>query len=110
MLGRVVSATSLRAEQAQKLLEHIAACKLTVIICGDFKDTPNSYVYALLSTGFHDTFRQKALGLGTTFGGAMPLLRIDYILTEQNITTYSCRTARDADFSDHYPVFAALGI
>jgi endonuclease/exonuclease/phosphatase family metal-dependent hydrolase len=110
VLGRVGSATSLRAEQAQKLREHIAACKLPVIICGDFNDTPNSYVYSLLSDGFHDTFRQKALGLGTTFGGALPLLRIDYILTEKSITTFSCRTIRDGDFSDHYPVFAALGI
>ena len=110
VLGRVGSATSLRAEQAQKLREHIEACKLPVIICGDFNDTPNSYVYSLLSAGFNDTFREKALGLGTTFGGALPLLRIDYILTEKSILTFSCRTVREGDFSDHYPVFAALGI
>ncbi len=110
VLGRVGSATSLRAEQAQKLSEHIAACKLPVIICGDFNDTPNSYVYSLLSQGFHDTFRQKGLGLGTTFAGSLPLLRIDYILTEKSILTFSCRTIRDGDFSDHYPVFSALGI
>ncbi|MDX1912566.1 MAG: endonuclease/exonuclease/phosphatase family protein [Saprospiraceae bacterium] len=110
VLGRVGSATSLRAEQAQRLQEHIAACKHPVIICGDFNDTPNSYVYALLSEGFNDAFRQKALGFGTTFAGSLPLLRIDYILTEKSITTFSCRTLRDSDFSDHFPVFAALGI
>lgn len=110
VLGRVGSATSTRSEQAQKLREHIDACKRPVIVCGDFNDTPNSYVYSVVSSGLNDTFREKALGLGTTFGGALPLLRIDYILTEKSITTFSCRTIRDGDFSDHYPVFVALGI
>jgi endonuclease/exonuclease/phosphatase family metal-dependent hydrolase len=108
VLGRVGSATSLRSEQAQRLRDHINACKLPVILCGDFNDTPNSYVYALLSAGLNDTFRDKALGLGTTFAGVLPLLRIDYIFTERSLTTYACRTVR-GDFSDHYPVFVALG-
>ncbi len=110
VLGRVGNATSLRAEQAQRLREHIAACPHPVVVCGDFNDTPNSYVYATLSQGLSDTFRQRGLGLGTTFAGVLPLLRIDYILTEQSFTTFSCRTVRGGGFSDHYPVFVAMGM
>ncbi|MCC6279467.1 MAG: endonuclease/exonuclease/phosphatase family protein [Saprospiraceae bacterium] len=109
VLDKVGNATEIRAEQALRLREHIAACKYPVIVCGDFNDTPNSYVYALLSEGLDDTFREKGLGPGTTFAGVLPLLRIDYVLAEKSFTTYSCRVGRDSDFSDHFPVFVALG-
>ncbi|MEI6410749.1 MAG: endonuclease/exonuclease/phosphatase family protein [Bacteroidota bacterium] len=109
MLGKVSRATSIRAEQADMLRDHIAQCNHAVIVCGDFNDTPNSYVYATLSNGFKDTFREKALGFGTTFGGALPLLRIDYILTEPKMNTYACHTIHDANFSDHYPVVVEVG-
>lgn len=108
VLKRVGGATSVRADQAQRLREHIAASPNPVVVCGDFNDTPNSYVYTLLSGGLADTFREKGLGLGTTFAGALPMLRIDYILTEKSFTTYSCRVVRSGG-SDHYPVFSAIG-
>lgn len=109
VLDKVGNATGIRAEQAQRLRQHILACNHPVIICGDFNDTPNSYVYSLLSEGLHDTFRDKGLGLGTTFAGVLPMLRIDYVLAEKSFSTFSCRVGRDSDFSDHYPVFVALG-
>jgi endonuclease/exonuclease/phosphatase family metal-dependent hydrolase len=49
------------------------------------------------------------MGQGTTFAGALPLLRIDYILTEKSIAPFSCRVVRDNIFSDHYPVFSSVG-
>lgn len=109
VLGRVGGATRTRAEQAQRLREHIEACPHPVIVCGDFNDTPNSYVYALVSKGLKDSFREKAFGLGTTFSGALPLLRIDYILADPSINVLTCQTVR-GQFSDHYPVFVGLGV
>lgn len=109
VLDRVGDATSIRSEQAKKLREHIIASKNPVIVCGDFNDTPNSYVYSILSEGLTDTFREKGLGPGTTFAGALPMLRIDYILTEKSMAPYACRVARDNVFSDHYPVFSSVG-
>jgi len=108
VLNRVGSATSIRSEQAQRVRDHVESSPNPVIVCGDFNDTPNSYVYALLSGGLTDTFREKGLGFGTTFAGVLPMLRIDYILTEKSFTTYSCRTVR-GEFSDHYPVFSSVG-
>ncbi len=108
VLNRVGGATSVRSEQARRVREHLVASPNPVIICGDFNDTPNSYVYARISEGLTDTFREKGLGLGTTFAGALPLLRIDYILTEKTCRTFACRVIHGGE-SDHYPVVTALG-
>lgn len=108
VLRKVGGATSLRAGQAQKLRDLIAACPHPVVLCGDFNDTPNSFVYDLLAESLNDTFCEKGFGLGTTYAGALPLLRIDYVLTDPALKTYSCRVARN-NISDHYPVFVALG-
>ncbi|MCE7925132.1 MAG: hypothetical protein DYG98_18925 [Haliscomenobacteraceae bacterium CHB4] len=109
VLHRVGGATSVRADQAQRVRQHLVASPHPVVVCGDFNDTPNSYVYTHIAEGLADTFRAKGLGLGTTFAGALPLLRIDYILTEKSIATFSCRTIRGGG-SDHYPVVVAVGI
>ena len=109
VLNRVGGATSVRAEQAARVRQHLTASPNPVVVCGDFNDTPNSYVYNHIAEGLADTFRKKGFGLGTTFAGAVPLLRIDYILTEKSFSTYSCRTIRGGR-SDHYPVVAAVGM
>jgi endonuclease/exonuclease/phosphatase family metal-dependent hydrolase len=109
ILGQVGKATRIRAQQAAILREHIDKCPHKVILCGDFNDTPNSYVYGLLSASLKDTFREKGFGIGSTFGGALPFLRIDYILTDPKMKIYSCQTVK-SDFSDHYPVFVDIGL
>jgi endonuclease/exonuclease/phosphatase family metal-dependent hydrolase len=108
VLGQVGRATKVRSEQARRLKDHIAASPNPVVLCGDFNDTPNSYVYHLLSDGLKDSFTEKALGLGTTFAGALPLLRIDFVLSDPAFNTFSHKTVR-APFSDHFPVFVAVG-
>ncbi|MCB0524285.1 MAG: endonuclease/exonuclease/phosphatase family protein [Lewinellaceae bacterium] len=110
VLDKVGGATGIRALQAKKLREHIASSKYPVIVCGDFNDTPNSYVYSVLSEGLNDTFREKGFGFGTTFAGDLPFLRIDYILTEKIMVPYNCKVVKNPDYSDHYPVFSSIGL
>jgi endonuclease/exonuclease/phosphatase family metal-dependent hydrolase len=107
VLRKVGGATIIRAEQAERLRAHIEGCPHPVILCGDLNDTPNSYVYRVLSKGMTDTFQERGFGLGSTFSGVLPFLRIDYILADPAIRTYNCRTVR-GPFSDHYPVVATL--
>jgi endonuclease/exonuclease/phosphatase family metal-dependent hydrolase len=107
VVGKVGRATAVRAEQALRLREHVLKSPHPFLLCGDLNDTPTSYVYALLADGLCDTFREKGSGIGTTFGGVLPMLRIDYILTDPAFKTYTCRTVR-GPYSDHYPVFAEM--
>ncbi len=108
VLRKVGGATAVRAHQAEILRDLIAASPYPVILCGDFNDTPTSYVYGQLSKGLKDSFRDRGFGVGTTFAGAIPFLRIDYILCDPVFKVYRCRVPRN-DLSDHYPVIAVLG-
>jgi endonuclease/exonuclease/phosphatase family metal-dependent hydrolase len=108
ILVRVVGATSVRAEQVQRLREHIAACRYPVIICGDFNDTPVSYTYRLLSEGMVDAFQAVGGGRGATFDGALPMLRIDYVLHTPELESVSSKIVRGGKWSDHFPVWAQL--
>ncbi len=109
VMNKVGGATSIRAEQAERLREHILDCPYPVIICGDFNDTPNSFVYHHIGDGLTDTFEERGFGVGSTFAGSLPLLRIDYILIDPGFQTYQCRVVRDNTWSDHYPVWATMG-
>ena len=83
--------------------DHIAACTIPSMICGDFNDTPMSYTYHRLAAGHKDSFADGGSGMGATFSVLWPLLRIDYILVPENVTC-DRTTVNRVPFSDHYPV------
>lgn len=107
VLNKVGRATRVRAEQAQHLRTHLEQSPHPVLVCGDFNDTPNSYVYHLVSEGLNDPFRLRGRGFATTFSGVLPMLRIDYLLCEKTFEIHDFRTVH-GNFSDHYPVVVAL--
>lgn len=97
----------LRAEQAQKVANHISTCLHPVIVCGDFNDTPQSYTYHLLTKNLTDSFKEKGKGFGTTYAGSIPALRIDYILTHEKIEVQSHEILKE-NYSDHFPVICKI--
>jgi len=108
-LSRVKTASQKRAAQAQMLADHIAQSPHPVILCGDFNDNPQSYSYRLLTQQLSDAFRQKGRGLGTTYAGKIPALRIDYILVDPSFRVNDHLIMRE-NFSDHYPVVSEVVI
>lgn len=105
MIGTVVK----RSDQANEILKNINECSFPAIICGDFNDTPVSYVYHTLAKGRKDSFKECGKGFGSTFGPMWPLLRIDYILYPEDFCGMSHRVLREKT-SDHYPVIAEIVI
>lgn len=92
-----------RSQQVGAIHDHIAACTIPTMVCGDFNDTPMSYTYHRLASRHKDSFADGGNGFGATYSVLWPLLRIDYILTPQNVSCDRTHTTR-VPYSDHYPV------
>lgn len=109
MMGRYRRSARLRAHQSEKVAEKIRASPHPVIVAGDFNDTPMSFSYHHLSQNLKDSFREKGRGLGTTYAGSIPALRIDYILSDPRFQILEHRIIKKS-FSDHYPVMGRVRI
>lgn len=107
MMGKIRETSKIRAEQAERISKHISLSKLPTILCGDLNETPQSYSYCLLTKRLQDSFRKKGSGIGSTYAGKIPGLRIDYILTGNKIRVSDHRILRK-EVSDHYPVVTTL--
>ncbi|MGN6510320.1 MAG: endonuclease/exonuclease/phosphatase family protein, partial [Chitinophaga sp.] len=68
-----------RSRQANIVADFIKTSPHPVIVCGDFNDTPASYTYFTVKGNLQDAFLKKGSGIGRTFSGISPTLRIDYI-------------------------------
>ncbi len=107
MLTRFRRHGIIRSLDAEVVKKHIRESPNPVVLCGDFNDIPVSYTYKTLVDGFKDTFQAVGRGLGTTYAGNIPALRIDYILTDARFTPLSCRVFQES-YSDHYPVVSDI--
>jgi vancomycin resistance protein VanJ len=92
-----------RAEQVDILAKHIQSSPYPVIVCGDFNDTPVSYTYNKLSKNLQDAFIESGSGIGNTFRGNFPYVRIDYVLYSAPLKLHHYHTEK-VNWSDHFPV------
>lgn len=99
---------TIRAHQVDSLAPIIASSPYPVIVCGDFNDTPMSYVYHKMKHGLKDGFRQAGSGMQNTYRGFFDILRIDYIFHSPNMQTLQYHTPDNFDASDHNPVVAKI--
>ncbi|WP_418982581.1 endonuclease/exonuclease/phosphatase family protein [Alistipes sp.] len=97
----------LRAAQVDSIARVIEATATRRIVCGDFNDTPMSYVYRTMARGLEDAFSERGSGYSHTFRGFFNTLRIDYVLRSEGLETLSYEVP-DVDYSDHHPVVVRL--
>ncbi len=98
-----------RTYQAKTVKEHADLSPYKVIMCGDFNDVPLSYNYNILQANLQDAFKEKGGGIGSTFNGKIPFLRIDYILVDKEISINKFNVIKE-NYSDHYPVAAVMSL
>ena len=107
MMGKYRYFTKKRANQAGEITTHIAKSPYPVIVCGDFNDVPQSHAYHLLTSRLNDGFKKKGNGLGFTFSGSVPGLRIDYVLASSDFKLLSYQK-KNIPFSDHKAIISAV--
>jgi len=109
MLVGYRSAARIRSDQAEEIAKHIAGSPYPVLVCGDFNDVPLSYAYNAVANKLTDYFQEEGKGLGTTFSGSIPFLKIDYLLGSSSIQAQEIDILHH-DYSDHYPVRAVIAL
>lgn len=96
-----------RAAQVDSIVREIGAAGGPKIVCGDFNDTPMSYVYRTMADGLDDAFRACGRGYSHTYRGFYNTLRIDYVLLSPQLEAQTYEVPDEA-LSDHLPVVVRL--
>ncbi|TSA25683.1 MAG: hypothetical protein D4R67_09650 [Bacteroidetes bacterium] len=110
ILKKLKQAFQQRATETDKLQEAISQSPYPVIVCGDLNDSPFSYTYRQLTRNLTDAYREAGEGFfGSTYDGAFPNYRIDYIFYDTHFKAFSYKKS-DVQFSDHYPVSGLIMI
>lgn len=110
IVNRIADNSQIRASHVDTLRYVMDNTPYRHIVCGDFNDTPMSYVYGQLSENLYDTFVESGNGYGYTFRPMRGMLRIDYILRSEGLESLDYSADESATFSDHLPVLARLKV
>lgn len=96
-----------RYYQVNILAEYLNNSPYPTIVAGDFNDVPLSYTYRQMSKKYTDSFLESGSGIGVTYNGNLPMLRIDYIFHSSEFTCNQFRVHHQST-TDHYPITAKL--
>ncbi len=109
IIQRLKSAFIDRAGQSELIVKQINASQYPVILGGDFNDTPASYAYHQIASVLSDAHLESGSGMGSTYTGQIPGLRIDYLFHNQNIHSFDFETHSEA-LSDHYAISCKMQV
>ncbi len=107
LLKKVTDAAVIRAHQADSVARYIAVHRRgrSVIICGDFNDTPISYSRHRMSEGFTDAYVATGFGVGRSFNRDAIFVRIDNMFCSSDLRPYGAHVDKNIVVSDHYPLY-----
>lgn len=110
ILVKLKNAYEKRSQEVSKMLEDVPHDGRAIVLCGDFNDTPLSYTYHQIKrAGFTDGFVKAGWGIGRTYAGKLPLLRIDYVWGNEQIKPMAFKRLKVRG-SDHFPVIMDFNV
>lgn len=99
------------ASEMNSLESWIKASPYPVIVCGDFNETPYSYVYGKARSLLRNSFEDKGKGFGFSFNRLPYFIRIDHHFYDANkINLIDFETDNTIKFSDHYPLMGTYQV
>ena len=101
--NKISKASNKRVSQVKKIMESINSSPYPTILCGDFNDVPQSYIYRVLNKEHKDAFLESGKGFGTTYRQLIFPFRIDYILVDNIWSTYNFKVI-EKKLSDHQAI------
>jgi endonuclease/exonuclease/phosphatase family metal-dependent hydrolase len=105
ILSKLKKGFTYRSLQADMAHEVMGNSPHPILFGGDLNDVPTSYTYFTVRGDMQDAFLKSGFGIGRTFTGLSPTLRIDYIFADSHfkIKQFNRITKR---LSDHYMLVA----
>ncbi len=109
IVHKMNTAFRVRSTQADVVAKKIAASPFPVLVCGDFNDTPVSYVYHQIRGKLKDAFQESGKGFGGTYNGPLPSYRIDFIFHSHQFESYQF-VRHQHNYSDHFPISCLIDL
>ena len=102
-------ASAIRAPQADAVAAFVERNRgKSIILAGDFNDSPISYVHHRIADELTDCYVSSANGPGISYYYSGFYVRIDNIMCSDHWKPYDCRVDKAIKASDHYPIMCWL--
>jgi endonuclease/exonuclease/phosphatase family metal-dependent hydrolase len=105
ILSKLKRGLSYHGLQADLIAEIKDISPHPILFCADLNEIPNSYTYRQVKGDMQDAFLKKGFGIGRTFSGLSPTLRIDYIFADKPFRVRQFNRLVK-NLSDHYMLVA----
>ena len=109
IIGKFKNGFLKRKVQADRIRAEMEKSPYPVIITGDFNDVPNSYAYHAIGKDMKNVYVEKGSGLGRTFTGISPVLRIDNIFVDNKFEVQQFLRI-PKKLSDHFPIIVDVNL
>ena len=106
LLRRFRNGAVARGAQVDTVLAHLARSPYPVLLAGDLNDLPYSYTYDQLADRLQNAWATAGTGIGATYNGRRPALRIDQQFASPQWEVLGCQVHQEINWSDHFPLEA----
>jgi len=99
-----------RSVQVDTLVRRFERCRYPMLLCADLNDLPYSYSYDQLADHFQNAWATVGNGIGSTYNGRLPFMRIDNQFASPRWTVEDFEVHYEVPYSDHFPTMATYDL